>query len=199
MMIGYFDGASRGNPGEAGAGACIVDFGKGQILWKESKYLGKRTNNEAEYEALILLLRELLNRKLYNCVVKGDSKLVVNQMLGNWKIREPRLLPLAEEALFLIDKTKARLQWIPRQENSLADNLSNKAIDESKRVGGETDEHADKLVSRMVSDHIYIVKDGQEEFVVDLKHNNCSCPDFRTKGHCAHMDEVAKGRKKTKA
>jgi len=195
MIIGYFDGASRGNPGEAGAGACIVDFDKGQILWKEFKYLGKRTNNEAEYEALILLLRELLNRKLYNCVVKGDSKLVVNQMLGNWKIREPRLLPLAEEALFLIDKTKARLQWIPRQENSLADSLSNQAIDEGNKISGKSDEKADKFILRMVSEHIYIVKDGQEEFVVDVKHNSCSCPDFRTKGHCAHMEEITEGRK----
>lgn len=192
MIIGYFDGASRGNPGEAGAGACIVDFYKGQVLWKESKYLGKRTNNEAEYEALILLLRELLQRKLFNCVVKGDSKLVVNQMLGEWKVREPRLLPLAEEAKLLIEKTRARLQWIPRQENSLADSLSNQAIDEAKKSKKQTDHDVAEVVARMVSDYIFVVRDGQEEYAVDLKHKNCSCPSFAVEKNCVHMEKALK-------
>ena len=127
-MIGYFDGASRGNPGHAGAGACILD--EGEVVWECSEYLGTKTNNEAEYAALIYLLREAKARGLREIEIRGDSKLVVCQVRREWKINLPHLRELASEAWRLMEGMNVKLAWIPRSENKLADVLSNKAIDD---------------------------------------------------------------------
>ncbi|MDR3255170.1 MAG: ribonuclease HI family protein [Synergistaceae bacterium] len=127
-MIGYFDGASRGNPGEAGAGACIVD--DGNVVWECAEYLGVRTNNEAEYTALLRLLAEARARGLDSLEIRGDSKLVVSQVKREWKINLPHLRALASEAWRLMDGMNVKLIWTPREKNKLADALSNRAIDE---------------------------------------------------------------------
>ena len=128
-MIGYFDGASRGNPGEAGAGACIVRE-DGNPVWECAEYLGKKTNNEAEYAALLLLLNEARARGLTGLEIRGDSKLVVCQFNREWKINKPHLRELAVRAWKLAEGLDVRLAWVPRESNKLADALSNKAIDE---------------------------------------------------------------------
>jgi ribonuclease HI len=130
-LIGYFDGASRGNPGLAGAGACLVD--EGRIVWECAEYLGTKTNNEAEYIALLKLLEEVKSRGLAEVDIRGDSKLVVCQVNRQWKINLPHLRELAAKAWDMMDGTNARIEWVPRGENSLADALSNKAID--KKIG----------------------------------------------------------------
>ncbi|HPK07315.1 MAG TPA: reverse transcriptase-like protein, partial [Aminivibrio sp.] len=79
-LRGHFDGASRGNPGEAGAGAVLFD-GRGTPVWECARPLGKKTNNEAEYLALLLLLEEL-ERRGVPADIRGDSRLVVNQVTG---------------------------------------------------------------------------------------------------------------------
>ncbi|MDR1515901.1 MAG: ribonuclease HI family protein [Synergistaceae bacterium] len=126
---GYFDGASRGNPGHAGAGACIVDDGGG-VVWECAEYLGVKTNNEAEYTALLRLLAEARARGLNGLEIKGDSKLVVCQVNRQWKINLPHLRALAESAWKLMDGLGVKLTWTPREGNKLADALSNRAIDE---------------------------------------------------------------------
>ena len=128
MIIGYFDGASRGNPGRAGAGACILDGT--EVVWECSEYLGSRTNNEAEYTALICLLGEAKARGLREIEIRGDSKLVVCQVRREWKINLPHLRELASAAWKLMEDMNVKLEWIPRSENSMADALSNKAIDD---------------------------------------------------------------------
>jgi ribonuclease HI len=127
-LVGYFDGASRGNPGLAGAGACIVD-GK-DVIWECAEYLGTKTNNEAEYRALLCLLGEARTRGLSELEIRGDSKLVVCQVNKVWKINLPHLRELAERAWQLMDGIKVQLIWVPREANRMADKLSNKAIDE---------------------------------------------------------------------
>jgi len=127
-LTGFFDGASRGNPGHAGAGACILDGG--EVVWECSEYLGTKTNNEAEYAALIYLLREAKARGLREIEIRGDSKLVVCQVRREWKINLPHLRELASEAWRLMEGMNVKLAWIPRSENKLADVLSNKAIDD---------------------------------------------------------------------
>lgn len=129
---GYFDGASRSNPGEAGAGALITDD-TGAMIWESARYLGVRTNNEAEYAALIDLLIEARARGLRGIEVRGDSKLVVSQTSGEWKVREPRLKPLAAEASALLRELGGTIEWVPREENKKADSLSNRAIDEKNK------------------------------------------------------------------
>jgi ribonuclease HI len=128
-MIGYFDGASRGNPGEAGAGACLVGD-DGGVVWDCAVYLGRRTNNEAEYEALLRLLEEAGSRGLKELEVRGDSKLVICQVSREWKINKPHLRELASAAWKLMAGMRVRLVWVPRESNKLADALSNRAIDE---------------------------------------------------------------------
>lgn len=131
-MQGYFDGASRGNPGEAGAGALLVD-NNGAVVWETSRYLGKRTNNEAEYSALLLLLSAARERGVRDLKVYGDSKLVVCQVSRQWKINLPHLRALAKEAWELSEDMNLQLQWIPREQNKRADALSNEAIDNNVR------------------------------------------------------------------
>jgi ribonuclease HI len=131
-MIGYFDGASRGNPGEAGAGACLVDDA-GSVVWERSEYLGHRTNNEAEYSALLLLLSEARSRGVQDLEARGDSRLVVCQIKREWKINSPHLRELAARAWRLMEDMRTTLVWTPREKNKIADALSNRAIDEKQR------------------------------------------------------------------
>lgn len=128
MRAGFFDGASRGNPGEAGAGALLKDE-KGGLLWEDFLYLGRRTNNEAEYEGLLLLLREIAKRDLRGVQISGDSKLVIFQMKGEWKVRQPHLRLLWQKAQELAKGRNLRYSWVPRERNSQADALSNRALD----------------------------------------------------------------------
>ena len=132
MVRGFFDGASRGNPGEACAGAFLEDEA-GTVLWECSQYLGIRTNNEAEYEALLRLLEEARRRGVAELEVCGDSRLVVCQVNRQWKINLPHLRELAARAWELMEGMKVTLRWVPREQNARADALSNRALDERKR------------------------------------------------------------------
>lgn len=128
MMIGYFDGASRGNPGEAGAGALLIDEA-GAVVWETAAYLGTKTNNEAEYNAAILLLKAAKANGATQLKVFGDSKLVVCQLSKQWKINFPHLRELAKEAWGAAEGIDVTYCWVPREKNKRADELSNEAID----------------------------------------------------------------------
>jgi len=129
LMKGFFDGASRSNPGEAGAGSLLLND-NGQVVWSRAQYLGVKTNNEAEYTALINLLTEARARGIKELEVYGDSKLVVSQVTRQWKIKMPHLFELASKVWELTSGMKVVYAWVPRERNKLADALSNKAIDE---------------------------------------------------------------------
>lgn len=130
-ILMQFDGGSRGNPGKAGSGVIIKD--KHNRCWEGYKYLGDNiTNNFAEYEGLIIGLKYLRYHNLleHAVEVQGDSKLVINQMLGNWECRDKILQEKRAEALELIGSaTSIAFTWIPREDNSHADKLSNDAMD----------------------------------------------------------------------
>lgn len=127
--IGYFDGASRGNPGEAGAGALIKDY-NGKVLWQCADYLGDKTNNEAEYNAVIRLLKAAAEMGVEEIKIHGDSNLVVKQLSRIGRIKEPRLAELAKEAWDAAKGMKVTYVWVPREYNKEANALSNKAIDD---------------------------------------------------------------------
>lgn len=130
-MKGYFDGASRGNPGVSGAGALLIDD-CGSIIWETARFLGTKTNNEAEYSALILLLKAAKEREIIKLEVFGDSKLVICQVDKKWKINKPHLRCLAKEIWEITKDMDVTYNWIPREENELADALSNEGIDGAK-------------------------------------------------------------------
>ncbi|HWO07471.1 MAG TPA: ribonuclease HI family protein [Candidatus Paceibacterota bacterium] len=131
-VIVYTDGGARGNPGPAGAGIVIIDGGK-RIELKQ--FLGKRqTNNWAEYEAVIIALGLLLEIGLLGRDVEFrlDSQLVVEQLKGNWKIKEPALKEQAAKVRGLLDEFGiVTFTYVPREENKEADRLVNEALDES--------------------------------------------------------------------
>jgi len=124
------DGGSRGNPGVSGAGAVVIDASTGDILKQISENVGIATNNVAEYSALIFALEAAFEIDPESQVlVRMDSKLVVEQMSGRWKIKHPDMLSLGARVQKLIAGKSVEFVWIPREENVLADELANKAMD----------------------------------------------------------------------
>jgi len=128
------DGGSRGNPGMAGVGVSVSDE-QGEILHEECRFLGVRTNNEAEYQAVIDSLEWLLKSELKPTVItwRLDSMLVVEQLNRHWKIKEARLQELANTCWKLLAQVKANCSftYIPRAENARADSLANQAMDQA--------------------------------------------------------------------
>lgn len=124
----YTDGGSRNNPGQAAIGAVLMDGEK--IISKLSKRIGIATNNEAEYTALIQGIDMALKHSPKELKCFMDSELVVKQLNGMYKIKEPRLQKLSLKARDLIKQIeKVSFEYIPRSQNSLADSLVNAALD----------------------------------------------------------------------
>lgn len=123
------DGGARGNPGPAGIGV-VIRGESGQILARHNQYIGKTTNNVAEYRALILALAEAGKLNADELLVNMDSELIVRQMTGQYKIKEPTLQALAAEVLKLRRQFKnVAFRHVPREQNKDADLLVNQAID----------------------------------------------------------------------
>ncbi len=121
----YCDGASRGNPGDAGIGCLIIlDNKKIEI----SEYIGRTTNNVAEYTALIKGLEEALKQKVQEIEIFSDSELLVRQINGVYKVRNKKLIPLYEKVKELLNKFKKyQIFHVYREENSVADKLAKEA------------------------------------------------------------------------
>jgi ribonuclease HI len=129
ILIAHCDGGSRGNPGPAGYGAVIEDQ-QGRILARLSEYLGKRTNNYAEYSALLGVLAWCIENKKPRVRVVADSELMVKQMQGKYKVNSPDLRPLWEEARRRANQLeKFEIQHTLRGGNKEADQLANDAMD----------------------------------------------------------------------
>jgi len=125
----YTDGASRGNPGLAGAGFLLLDERKG-LLDEGKSFLGERTNNEAEYEALIAGLKLAQRSGCQEVEVRADSQLMVRQLTGQYRVKNKRLIPLVLEVKKLAAAfKKVTYHHVPRAENARADKLANEAID----------------------------------------------------------------------
>ncbi|WHM38938.1 bifunctional RNase H/acid phosphatase [Streptomyces sp. BPTC-684] len=128
------DGGSRGNPGPAGYGAVVLDPVTGETLAEAAEYIGVATNNVAEYKGLIAGLKAAKALDPAAKVrVRMDSKLVVEQMSGRWKIKHPDMKPLAAEAGRILPPAQVTYEWIPREKNKHADRLANEAMDAGKR------------------------------------------------------------------
>ncbi len=137
-LIVEADGGSRGNPGPAGYGAAVIDPGTGEVLAEVAESIGRATNNVAEYRGLIAGLTAAARLSPGAAVeVRMDSRLVVEQMSGRWKIRHQDMQPLAraarEEARAL---GRVTYHWVPRAQNTRADRLANEAMDGAARRDG---------------------------------------------------------------
>jgi ribonuclease HI len=127
--IVHTDGAARGNPGPAAIGVVIED-GEGRTVYEASRALGTKTNNEAEYLALITALEYLRELRASEADICLDSELVVRQLNGEYKVKEPRLKALHGQVVMLLNAVpKHRIRHVRREQNARADELANEALD----------------------------------------------------------------------
>ena len=132
MITAYFDGGSRGNPGPAGWGAYLIND-DGTVLAELSGALGVATNNVAEYHGLIAALQWAADNDVTALAVKGDSLLLVEQMRGNYKVKNEGLKPLHMKARMLVMQIgNVSFAHVPREKNPDADRLSNVGMDANR-------------------------------------------------------------------
>ena len=161
-FIIYADGGSRGNPGPAAYGAVLLEDEK--VLAELSQPIGIASNNVAEYSGLVAGLKAANELdKEAQIEVRMDSKLVVEQMSGNWQIKHPDMRTLAKEARDSHAPNLVTYKWVPREDNSHADALVNKALDGDVR--SNSPKQINFLNERLVSDEkptvIYLVRHGE--------------------------------------
>lgn len=130
-VIIYSDGAARGNPGPAGIGAILTDE-RGETIVKLSKYIGRATNNEAEYRAIITALEAAVQHGATAVQLYVDSELLARQLHGQYRVKSPNLQPLYRRASELLRRfSPALVTHVTRDGNREADALANRAIDEA--------------------------------------------------------------------
>jgi ribonuclease HI len=132
----YTDGASRGNPGPASVGIVFKNE-SGKIVFEKQKELGKATNNEAEYQAIIQAMKHVNRHHPEKIIFYADSELMIKQMRGEYKIKNPGIQKLFLEAWnrtidFKKNGKEVKFVEIPREKNKEADALANKALDQGK-------------------------------------------------------------------
>jgi len=129
LLTLQFDGGSRGNPGPAGIGV-VVSAADGTPLITLGRFIGKATNNVAEYRGLITAMEEALKLGAKHVIIRGDSELVIKQMRGEYRVKSPDMKPLYEEAQDLLAQfDSAKIEHNLRGMNAMADKLANLAMD----------------------------------------------------------------------
>ena len=129
-LLIYTDGAARGNPGPAGAGAVLRDASDGSLVAEIATYLGERTNNYAEWTAVELALEEALSHGATHVDLRLDSELVARQISGRYRVKHPDLKPIHARVMELLGRLAGyTVGHVPRELNKEADRLSNVAID----------------------------------------------------------------------
>jgi ribonuclease HI len=143
----FTDGASRGNPGDSGIGVILKD-GEGHVLTSVSGYIGKTTNNVAEYTALLTCFKLVLKRECRNLIVHSDSELLVRQMQGKYKVKEPRLKLMVAQARTILETAPFQVEYhhITRELNKEADRLANEGIDSMRPLRTESTENIQKVL-----------------------------------------------------
>jgi ribonuclease HI len=132
MMTVYIDGGSRGNPGPAGYGVQVVD--DGNVVAELYESLGLATNNVAEYRGLLAALAWAVDHGVSALHVKSDSELLVKQLKGQYRVKNPGLQPLYQDALALIARIgRVSFEHVRREFNREADRLANQAMDEAAK------------------------------------------------------------------
>jgi ribonuclease HI len=134
-LMAYTDGASRGNPGDSGIGLIVRDETGREILSLHG-YIGRATNNAAEYAALLALLKKVKTMGCSRLVAHSDSELMVRQVNGQYRVRDKGLKKHFEKTVSLLKNApfEFTLVHIPREQNAEADRLANMGIDSRKRL-----------------------------------------------------------------
>lgn len=198
-VTAWFDGLCEPtNPGGHGTYGLFVEA-DGEIVHEAAEYLGTgdgdttMTNNIAEYEAAIAGLEYVADTyPTADVTLKGDSQLVIRQLDGQYSVNSPRLRPLWRAAHTLVRDLDVTLEWIPREHNERADELSRSAYHENVTKPAREARERRARDEEMAIEHIegarYRVKDT---YVVDLNDESCTCPDFEFRGQpCKHIYAV---------
>jgi probable phosphoglycerate mutase len=159
------DGGSRGNPGPAGSGAVLIDSVSGSILAEIALFIGVATNNVAEYRAVLAAI-EVANEIAPDAsvLVRMDSKLVVEQMSGRWKVKNEGMQDLSAAMKSAIGARKVVFEWIPREQNTRADALANEAMDAESSV-------VRKFIGSPDTSTIDVVTSSSKHVAADLEYN----------------------------
>ncbi len=163
----YIDGICRPNPGEMGIG---IYFEDGTEI---SEAVGEGTNNEAEYIALQRALEEVCSRGMENAVIHTDSQLLANQINGEWKIKSATSRKYVPRIISMMRDMNVRLEWLPREQNRMADKLSKKALVRETFTVESTSQPGT----------FYTVERGKDYI-------RCNCPGFKFRGTCRHIKEI---------
>jgi ribonuclease HI len=136
----YVDGCSIGNPGHSGIGV-VLEAPSGDVLWELGEYIGKTTNNVAEYRALLRGLSEALQLGVTAVSVFTDSELLVKQLRGEYRVRAPHLKPLYSDAVRMLARFRpGQVRHVRREQNARADKLAEKAARSRRRVRPDSDD-----------------------------------------------------------
>jgi ribonuclease H / adenosylcobalamin/alpha-ribazole phosphatase len=175
------DGGSRGNPGPAGYGTVVWSADHGAVLAESKQSIGRATNNVAEYSGLIAGLEEAVTLGATDVDVLMDSKLVVEQMSGRWKVKHPDLAELHQQATALSTRFgRITYAWIPRSKNSHADRLANEAMDAAAEI--ETPTEAQKEApagwtgARGAPTRFLLLRHGQTELSTQRRYSGRGNP-----------------------
>ena len=129
-LVIHTDGAARGNPGPAGAGALLVDADDGRVVAEIAEFLGRATNNVAEWTAVELALERALTEGATHVDLRMDSQLVARQIIGMYRVKHPDLQPIHRRVMAMLGRLDGyTVGHVPRERNKEADRLSNVAID----------------------------------------------------------------------
>ena len=192
---GYFDGSYRKEANNAGMGAYLVN-GTDEVIWECAKGVDAKTNNEAEYCALVELLAAAEKWTAYPLVVFGDSQLVIYQMQGVYRVKSKIISTLHQQATSLVGKQRIRFCWVERKGNKYADRMS--------KIGQKLIEHSgpdlkglvvrrplDPKKFKEIAPKCYVVNAGKGKiYLVDGINKACTCPGFLSRRYCEHLDAV---------
>jgi broad specificity phosphatase PhoE/ribonuclease HI len=183
------DGGSRGNPGAAGYGAVVFSADRGSVLAERKESIGYATNNVAEYRGLIAGLEAAAAEGATEVAVSMDSKLVVEQMAGRWRVKHPDLVPLNQRAKELAAGfDHVTYGWIPRAKNSHADKLANEAMDaaadptpasapaKTVKPAATVSSPAGWIGARGAPTRLLLLRHGQTELSVDRRYSGRGNP-----------------------
>ncbi|KWX65811.1 bifunctional RNase H/acid phosphatase [Mycobacterium sp. NAZ190054] len=183
------DGGSRGNPGPAGYGAVVRSADRAAVLAEVGAPIGTATNNVAEYRGLIAGLEAAAQAGATEVEVLMDSKLVVEQMSGRWRVKHPDLAPLHQRARDLAGRfDRVGYAWIPRAQNSHADRLANEAMDAA--ATGETPAARTEVVTNPAGwtgatgapTRLLLLRHGQTELSVERRYSGRGNPELTELG-----------------
>lgn len=185
------DGGSRGNPGPAGFGAVVLDADHDAVLAECKEAIGRATNNVAEYRGLIAGLEAATELGAAEVAVSMDSKLVVEQMSGRWKVKHPDLIPLQRRAAELAAGfERVSYAWIPRERNSHADRLANEAMDAAAGIVSDKPAEAEKAAlsapgwtgATGAPTRLLLLRHGQTELSISRRYSGRGNPALTEEG-----------------